>query len=70
MALKENAPSNGKNDVAMAMQKFSEEFVSSSHVVEGFEHVRGGTSNDVTDMKRLGKKPEFRVHQTSCSIAV
>ena len=62
MTLEENASPNGKNDVAVAMQKSSEELVPSSHLVEVFEHVRGDTSNDISDMKRLGKKPEFRVH--------
>ena len=70
MALEETASSNGKTDVAVAMKKSSEEVVPSSHLVQASEHVRGSTSNDITDMKRLGKKPEFRVHQPSSSIAV
>ena len=70
MAFEENPSSNGKNDVAVAMQKSSDELVPSSHLVEAFEHVRGDTSNDVSDMKRLGKKPEFRVHQSLSSVAV
>ena len=70
MALEENASSNGKNDVAVAMQKSGGESVPSSHLVESFEHVRGDTSNDASDMKRMGKKPEFRVHQPSSCIAV
>ena len=69
MALEANALSNGKNDVAVAMQKSNEECVPSSHLVETFEHVRGDTSNDVSDMKRMGKKPEFRVHQPLSSNA-
>ena len=70
MALEENPSCNGKNDAAVAMQKSGEELVPLSHLVEAFEHVRGDTSNDVSDMKRLGKKPEFRVHQPSSSINV
>lgn len=51
---------DGKNEVAVAMQKRGEGLVPSSHLVEASEHVRGDTSNDVSDMRRLGKKPEFR----------
>ena len=69
MALEANALSNRKNDVAVAMQTSNEEYVPSSHLVETFEHVRGDTSNDVSDMKRMGKKPEFRVHQLLSPIA-
>ena len=68
MALEENPSANGKNDVAM--QKSSGEFVPSSHLVEAFEPVRGDTSNDISDMKRLGKKPEFRVRQPPSSVTV
>lgn len=70
MAREENSLSNGKNDAAVALQKSCEECVPSSHLVEAFEPARGDTPNDVSDMRRLGKKPEFRVHPPSSSVAV
>lgn len=61
MALEKIALSDGKNDFAAPTQKSSPDTGPSSRLVEAFGNVHGDTANDVSDMRRLGKKQEFRV---------
>ena len=67
MALQKNATSNSKNDFEAPTQESSSEAGLSSRLVEAFEHAPGGIAHDVSDMRRLGKKQEFRVRQPLCS---
>ena len=61
MAFEENAPSSRKNSFEAPTQESSLETGRSSLLVEAFEYGVGDTANDVSDMRRLGKKQEFRV---------
>lgn len=61
MAFKKNALSNRSNDSRAPAQEPSPETGPSSPLVEAFEYGIGETANDVSDMRRLGKKQEFRV---------
>lgn len=61
MASKKNALSNRSNDSRVPAQEPSPETGPSSRLVEAFEYGIGETANDVSDMRRLGKKQEFRV---------
>lgn len=65
MAFEKNAPSYGKNNIGAPTQETSPETGPSSRLVEAFEYGVGDTANDVSDMRRLGKKQEFRVRQHS-----
>lgn len=68
LAFKKNAPSNAKMDFEAPTQESSPEIGPASGLVEAFEYGGDGvgdTANDVSDMKRLGKKQEFRVGQPS-----
>ena len=67
MEYQKNAPSNTENGFGVSTQKPSAEIVPSSPQVEAFEHVQGDTINDVSDMKRMGKKQEFRVREPPSS---
>ena len=59
------APLNGRNDFgARPPQKCSLETG-----LEALEHGLGDTANDISDMKRLGKKQEFRVRRPVFSLA-
>lgn len=60
MAFKKNALSNRSNDSRAPAQEPSPETGPSSPLVEAFEYGIGETANDVSDMRRLGKKQEFR----------
>lgn len=59
-----NAPFNKSNDFEAPTQESSPETGPSTRLVEAFEHGLGDTANDVSDMRRLGKKQEFRVRRT------
>lgn len=65
MAFENNGPSDGKDVFKAASQEPSPETGPSSRLVEAFEYGVGDTTNDVSDMKRLGKRQEFRVRQSS-----
>ena len=64
MALGKDAPSKRENDFQRPLQESSLKVRPSSRVVEAFEYGVGDTANDVSDMRRLGKKQEFRVRQS------
>lgn len=61
MASEKNAPPNGRSDLGLITEESSPEIGPSSHLIEAFEYGLGDTTNDVSDMRRLGKKQEFRV---------
>lgn len=63
MVPEKNAPSSRKRDSGTPTQGSSPETGPSSRLVEAFEYGVGDTANDVLDMRRLGKKQEFRVRQ-------
>ena len=63
MAFTNKAPSDKKDDFGVPLQESSPETGASSRLVEAFESGVGDTANDVSDMRRLGKKQEFRVWQ-------
>lgn len=63
MAFEKNAPPNRKDDFGAPTQESSPETGASSRLVEAFEYGVGDTANDVSDMRRLGKRQEFRVPQ-------
>ena len=65
MAFEENALSNRSNDFRAPAQESSPETGPSLRLVEAFENGAGETTNDVSDMRRLGKKQEFRVRKSS-----
>ena len=50
-------------DFRSPTQKPSAEMGASAGLVEAFENGLGDTIHDVLDMKRLGKKQEFRVRR-------
>ena len=59
-----NSTLSDKKDVfVVPTQESSPETGASSRLVEAFEYGVGDTANDVSDMRRLGKKQEFRVWQ-------
>ena len=59
-----NAPFNKSNDFEGPTQDSSPETGPSMRLVEALEYGLGDTANDVSDMRRLGKKQEFRVQRT------
>ena len=61
MVVQNNALSDTKTDFGASTQESSPEAEPSSRLVEAFEYGFGDTANDVSDMRRLGKKQEFRV---------
>ena len=65
MAFENNEPSDGRDGFKAPSQQSSPEIGPSSRLVEAFEYGVGDTANDLSDMKRLGKRQEFRVRQSS-----
>ena len=65
MAFSKNIPFARKNEFGPPTQESSPETVLPSRLVEAFEYIPGHNANDVSDMRRLGKKQEFRVHTTA-----
>lgn len=61
MAHQKIALSDSKNGLAAPTQKSSPDTGLSLRLVEAIGNVHGDTANDVSDMRRLGKKQEFRV---------
>ena len=67
MTNKKNAPIQREDEFKGPTQESSPEAGPSTRLVEVFEYGLGDTANDVSDMRRLGKKQEFRVRQPSSS---
>ncbi len=67
MTNEKNASIQRENEFRAPAQESSPEAGPSSRLVEAFEYGSGDTANDVFDMRRLGKKQEFRVRQPSFS---
>ncbi len=63
MAFSNSTLSDKKDLFGVPTQESSPEAGASSRLVEAFEYGIGDTANDVSDMRRLGKKQEFRVRQ-------
>ena len=61
---------NKTNDFPSPTQEPSAEMRPSAGLVEAFEYGLGDIANDVLDMRRLGKKQEFRVRRPLSSRCV
>jgi len=61
MAPDSNAQVVGKHDQTVSTNISSQQTSSPSHLAEPLEMGYGEATHDVSDMKRLGKKQEFRV---------
>ena len=71
VAAGKDAPSDTKIDFGASTQESSPEAEPSSRPVEAFEYAIRDTANDVSGMRRLGKKQELGVRQSaSCRYSI